>query len=96
MTDELRLDDFLPLLGQSLAIECAGQRRTLELKEVLPIDSPSPRQSPPFSLTLRASDGWRSEQGIFRLDHPQRGALDIFFVPIGPDGLGLCYQAVFN
>jgi len=96
MTDELSLDDFLPLLGQSLAIECAGQRLALEVKEVLPIDSPSPRQAPPFSLTLRTRDGWRGGQGIYTLDHPVRGALEIFFVPIGPDGEGWCYQAVFN
>jgi uncharacterized protein DUF6916 len=35
-------------------------------------------------------------QGIYRLYHPARGALDLFMVPLGPDPHGMRYEIVFN
>lgn len=51
----------------------------------------------PFSLVFR-TDGVNSHfpQGCRTLHHPSLGAAEIFLVPIGPDGSGMCYEAVFN
>lgn len=50
-----------------------------------------------FSLVFR-TDGVNSHfpQGCRILHHPALGTAEIFLVPIGPDGSGMCYEAVFN
>lgn len=50
-----------------------------------------------FSLVFR-TDGVNSHfpQGCRVLHHPALGTAEIFLVPIGPDGSGMCYEAVFN
>lgn len=96
MLDTLRLEDFLPLVGQTVDVEFNGQRTSLEVKEASAIQNPSPRATPPFRIVLRSTTGWRAPQGIYRLIHPQLGAIDTFTVPIGPDGNGLCYEIVVN
>ena len=50
----------------------------------------------PFSLVFRGPGGPPLPQRIYRLEHPELGALDVFLVPIGPDAGGMCYEAVFN
>ena len=54
-------------------------------------------QRVPFSLVFR-TDGVNSyfPQGCRILHHPALGVAEIFLVPIGPDGSGMCYEAVFN
>jgi len=94
--DQLKVEDFLPLVGQSLDVEFGAQRTPLEIKEASTINSPSPRATPAFHVVMRSRSNWRVPQGIFRLHHPALGALDIFTVPIGPDGQGFCYEIVFN
>jgi hypothetical protein len=43
----------------------------------------------------RAAKG-HAPQGIYRLELPERGHAELFVVPIGPDGDGMRYEAVFN
>jgi hypothetical protein len=50
----------------------------------------------PFSLVLRSPPGAPLPQRIYRLQHEELGALDLFLVPIGPDDAGMCYEAVFS
>jgi hypothetical protein len=40
--------------------------------------------------------GARLEQRIYAVHHPALGAFDLFLVPIGPDGEGMRYEAVFT
>ena len=96
MLETLRLEDFLPLVGTMLPVEWNGSRAELEVAEAAALHTPSPRATPSFRVTLRSRTGWRAEQGMFRLHHPSLGALDVFAVPVGPDGQGLCYEIVFN
>jgi len=49
-----------------------------------------------FSLQFRAPRDAPISQGIYRLEHDRLGALDIFLVPIGLDGNGVRYEAVFT
>jgi hypothetical protein len=35
-------------------------------------------------------------QQTYRLSHPEMGEFDIFLVPLGPDGEGFRYEAVYN
>jgi uncharacterized protein DUF6916 len=56
---------------------------------------PGPRQQP-FSAYFRGPYPPVLPQRIYRVEHDQLGTLEIFLVPIGPDGQGMRYEAVFN
>jgi hypothetical protein len=94
--EKIAKEDFEPLVGQTIDVCVAGASQPLEVKEVRAIHNPTPRAVPPFALVLRSRDNWRASQGMYRLAHPRLGMVEVFFVPIGPDGTGLCYEAIFN
>jgi hypothetical protein len=96
MLDRLSLEDFLPLVGTDVDVSAFGQTARMNLREASAIKSPSPRATPPFHLVLSAPPTWRTPQGMFRLAHPKLGDIEMFAVPIGPDGDGCCYEIVFN
>ena len=50
----------------------------------------------PFSLVFRAPRDVSLEQRIHRLEHGELGVLELFLVPIGPDAVGLRYEAIFG
>lgn len=52
----------------------------------------------PFTLIFRGPPAPALGQGTYRLEHDAGGPLEIFLVPIGPEGdpLGPHYQATFN
>lgn len=96
MLDQLRVEDFLPLVGTKLEVESSGRNVQLELIEATIIPSPSPRPAPAFHLILRSPANLHAAQGIWHLHHPALGVLDVFTVPIGPDAKGQCYEIIFN
>lgn len=49
-----------------------------------------------FSLVFRGGPDLPLRQRIYRVEHDELGALDLFLVPIGPDGVGQRYEAVFT
>lgn len=55
----------------------------------------TPRQEQ-FSLLFTGPLDLFLPQGIYRLEHDQLGTIDLFLVPIGKDGDGYQYEAVFN
>ncbi len=50
----------------------------------------------PFSLTFEAPAEPALPQRIYRLEHPQLDALEIFLVPVALRPTGLHYEAVFG
>jgi hypothetical protein len=50
----------------------------------------------PFSIVFRGPNDVPLPQRIYSMEHPHIGAFDLFLVPIGPDGKGMRYEAVFN
>jgi len=96
MLDRLRREDFEPLIGERIKVTSGDASAELEVAEASSLKSPSPRETPPFRLILRSREGWRAPQGMFHVDHPTLGTLEMFAVPIGPDAQGLCYEILFN
>lgn len=97
MLDSLSIDDFRGLVGSQVRISQGADDGTLEVANVRPLHNPTPRSVPPFAVTLRHAGMQRAlPQGMYRLHHPQHGELDLFVVPVGPDGQGMCYEVVFN
>ena len=50
----------------------------------------------PFSILFRGPAEPVLPQAIYRLSHSALDAQDLFLVPIGPDGEGMTYEAVFS
>lgn len=49
-----------------------------------------------FSLTFEAPAEPALPQRIYRLEHPQLEAMDLFLVPVARTATGLHYEAVFG
>jgi hypothetical protein len=49
-----------------------------------------------FSLTFLGPAEMPVQQGVYHLEHPTLGPLDLFLVPIGREAGGLVLEAVFN
>jgi hypothetical protein len=96
MLEDIKSEEFTVLKGTSLEIEANGQRHTVQVVEVRPYKPHSERPQPPFSVVLLAGRALLLPQGIYRLHHPARGALDLLMMPLGPDARGMRYEIVFN
>ena len=78
----LRLDDAAALPAELIEARAGGGR------------APDGRQ--PFSLTFEAPPEPALPQRIYRLEHPQLEAMDLFLVPVAHTATGLHYEAVFG
>ena len=101
MVDRLQSTDFSPYLNDEFRIRTSSDDfLEIELLEVTEIGSPPPedRNTPkrrPFSVVFRGPMDAPIPQDIYEIEHEKMGAFSIFIVPIGPDGEGLRYEAVF-
>ena len=103
MIDKASASTFSPFLNQTF-------RMCLWAAEVMELDLAEISEAPaavaqaaaaqgrraPFSLFFRGPLRPIMPQRIYTLEHPQLGRFDLFLVPIGPDGTGMRYEAVFN
>jgi hypothetical protein len=102
MLDSLTKDHFVPLMGDKFRMEVgADQSLELELIQVTPLPvHPSgkgpARKREPFSLIFRGPLQPYYPQQIYPLTHGKLGQLELFLVPIGSDGTGMRYEAIFN
>lgn len=98
MVQDLTLDMFTVRMGERFRIQATDQRRIdLELVDASPLGAGSSEaQRQPFSLVFRAAGGELVPQRIYQVEHDSLGAHDIFLVPIGPDGGGMRYEAIFT
>ncbi|MEO6280459.1 DUF6916 family protein [Roseateles sp.] len=94
---EATLARFEPLVGSrfTLRLDDAAELPA-ELIDARAGRSAAPGGRQPFSLTFAASPEPALPQRIYRLEHPQLDAMDIFLVPVGRTATGLQYEAVFN
>ncbi len=86
-------EHFESLVGGRLPL--VKSSHAFEVKSVERLRSPSPRVSP-FSVTLLAPPGTRGVQGIYVVEHPDLGQLELFLVPIETSADRLRFEAVFN
>lgn len=49
-----------------------------------------------YALLFRGGEKSHVPQAIYRIEHEVLGALDVFLVPVGPDEVGMRYEAIFN
>lgn len=87
------LDRFQPLVGSRFTLWLDDETR---LPAQLIEARPGPGGPPGFSLTFEAPPEPALPQHIYRLQHPQLDALDLFLVPVARTAAGLHYEAVFG
>lgn len=95
MLDTLKKEDFSSLEPQALAIEFQGQRIALSVTELRDLPPISPRQTP-FAIILQGPPNPLLPQGVYALQHPQHGQLDLFMVPISRGAAHAQYEVIFN
>jgi hypothetical protein len=99
--DQLTSADFSPYLHQTFTVRLEGvEPILLELASITDLGSggaePGPRRGPFSLLFLGPVSQQYLLQHIYRLEHEQRGALELFLVPLGLEGGRMRYEAVFN
>ena len=94
--DALKPEDFDALVGGPIMLEGHAGSVECEITEVRRLPPHSLRAHPPFAVMLRGPRARPLAQGMLTLLHPDKGRLDLFVVPVGPDAKGLCYEITFN
>ena len=103
MFEAFTVATFRPRLGETFRLGLPGEAQVVDLVLIEATDlSQRPgggregdRPRAPFSLVFRDPGGRHLPQRIYRLEHADLGAFDLFLVPIGPDAQGMRYEAVF-
>ena len=88
----LTVADFEPLRGDRFRVSSDGATPfESELIEITELERALGGRAP-FSLVFRGGPRRSLEQRIYRVEHDNLGALEIFLVPIAADR----YQAIFS
>jgi hypothetical protein len=98
MLDKLQSTDFIPLLNEKFSIRLDGNEPIdLELVSVTKAGpAPRPEARQPFSLLFMGPVSQQYLiQHIYCLEHERMGALELFIVPLGPEGGRMRYEAIF-
>lgn len=94
----LQIDDIKPLLNQKLIIRFSDSHRlSAEVIEVSSLKNFSQSNTEPFSFVLRTEQ--KNEyfpQAIYTIEHPSKGDISVFIVPIGLDTEGMKYEIIFS
>ena len=102
--ETLTVDAFQPRVGQTFRIRPRPDREIeAELIEARALgggpvraDAEAGRGRVPFSLSFRTSLSVPLPQSIYEVAHDELGSYEIFLVPVGPDGKGMVYEAIFT
>jgi hypothetical protein len=95
---ELTHDTFAKELGSRFQLDWgAAAPLVLELVEATAANPSSVgSRRTPFSLLFRGPRQPALPQKIYPLEHERLGRLEIFIVPLGPEGDRMRYEAVFT
>lgn len=94
----LKVDDVRPLLNQKVIIRFSDSHQlSAEVIDVSTLKNFANSNVEPFSFTLRTEQ--KNEyfpQAIYTIEHPSKGDLALFMVPIGFDAEGMKYEIIFS
>ena len=95
MKEDFNRDRFITAVGTKFTLtDAEGESVDLELVEVS-----DPRERPhqiSFSIVFAVPENFMVGQGLYDLQHPELGALQLFLVPVMPVGNQFRLEAVFN
>jgi hypothetical protein len=93
--ERLTAETFAPLRDDRFRI-VPGDAPAFDVELVSVTEGAAGATRTQFSLLFRGGPDPPLPQRIYRLEHPELGALDLFLVPLGPDDVGQRYEAVFT
>lgn len=96
MLEAPSIDSFSPLVGQPFEVGEAEHVQALELVSATAARGAAAFARAGFSLIFRGTPQQWLPQGTYPVAHSAIGSLPIFLVPLGPDALGMQYEAIFN
>ena len=97
MLESLTRESFEPRQGETFLIRFSDGIIELRLAEVQGSTERTARmEREPFSLIFRGPLRPILPQRIYTLENDALGSLEIFLVPLGPEGGEMQYQAVFS
>ena len=99
MLEHLTIEDFGPCVGEPFTVSAADGDTlevTLASADRAPDHYGRPGGRKPFSLIFHGPRSPYAPQGTWQVEHAELGALDLFLVPLGPEGEVMRYQAVFT
>jgi hypothetical protein len=90
--------DFSEFLNQKLTIrDSENIKIDTQIIQVLVYENNAKVERIPFSVVLRIENNApRLNQGVYIIEHPIKGDLALFIVPIGNDSEGMMYEIVFS
>ena len=101
--ENLTLESFQPSVGNTFRIRASPEQTIdAELIEARALADPgrSPKgassQRRPFALLFRTTLKGALPQRIYAVEHDALGAYELFLVPVGPDSVGMVYEAIFT
>jgi Domain of unknown function (DUF6916) len=101
--EHLTVDAFQPRVGDRFCFRLRPDDAIdAELIEARPLVDPGnppagkSQRRTPFSLLFRTSRTTVLPQRIYEVEHDEMGSYDIFLVPVGPDAVGMVYEAIFT
>lgn len=97
MTGLLLSDAFKPLTGTTFSAQAGEDRFELRLDSVTELGAGEQAANrTPFSLIFLGSAERVWPQQTYRLSHESLGVIDVFLVPVGPQGAEIAYEAVYT
>ena len=101
--ETLTVDVFQPRVGETFRIrprpEHELEAQLIEARALgggpVRADGGASRRVP-FSLSFRTTLTVPLPQRIYQVVHDEMGSYEIFLVPVGPDGKGMVYEAIFT
>jgi hypothetical protein len=96
MLEDFTHATFADRLGETFRVGGGTDAVLLELTDASAGTGRQGAGRMPFSLVFRGPLEPVLPQRIYRFEHHELGAFDLFIVPIGPDETGMQYEAVFG
>jgi hypothetical protein len=87
--------DFEAFRDKPIRLTVNGESMPLAITEVTPVSGPE-REGGAFSVVFRGPVEPVVEQATHLIEIESAGEAALFIVPLGPDGTGMLYEAVFN
>jgi hypothetical protein len=95
--ENLTIDVFESRVGERFRIRAQpGSELAAELIEARSLGKAGRTGRAPFTLSFRTAEATVLPQRIYEVAHDEMGSYDIFLVPVGPDGKGMVYEAIFT
>lgn len=95
--EHLTIDAFESRIGERFRIRAQpGGELDAELIEARALGKAASGRRAPFTLSFRTPQLAALPQRIYEVAHEEMGTYEIFLVPVGPDGKGMVYEAVFT